>query len=556
MKKACSNVHCSETFEWSEEDNRLFAKFDIDLEPTMCPVCRHRQRAVFKSSIVFHKRCSDLSGKSLISIFPEDAAFPVYSMQEWWGDSWDALSFGRQRDSSKTLFEQIADLSFEVPRQSCFSTKTENSEFNAACSDAKNIYYSMTVHRSEDVYYSEHITAYNNMICDGLRCFRSQYLYECINCSNCYQCTWCINCTNSRDCNFCIDCAGCSNCLFCSNLRHKQYYVFNKAVSKSEYERILQQTIDGSYATLQHNLNNFAQVKSNALYKHLNNTQAENCVGDGLLNCSSSYLCFNCRNAVGCRYCISLTPSERSVNFMDVSSAGIGELVYNCSSVGGGNYYLRMCSNCRESSSLTYCIDCFSCKDCLASIGLRNKQYCILNKQYSKNEYERISREIILQMKQQGVFGKFFPQSMSPFAYNNSFAQEIYPLTKEQAQNLGFKWDSSREINDKAQIEQSNMPDSILEVDENCLKTEIICKESGRIFRITAQELRFYKLLNLPLPRLHPDLRIRKRREAVNSYRLWQRSCSICSNTIQSSFSPEDKRQVCCEGCYMANVVS
>lgn len=51
------------------------------------------------------------------------------------------------------------------------------------------------------------------------------------------------------------------------------------------------------------------------------------------------------------------------------------------------------CYNCRNSqdikncSDCAYCYDCIGCKNCLGCVGLRQKEFCIFNQQYSKEDY-------------------------------------------------------------------------------------------------------------------------------------------------------------------------
>ena len=63
---------------------------------------------------------------------------------------------------------------------------------------------------------------------------------------------------------------------------------------------------------------------------------------------------------------------------------------------------------------------------------MRNNSYCILNKQYTKEEYEALVSKIIEQMNtmpyvdKNGVtykYGEFFPIELSPFGYNETVAQ-------------------------------------------------------------------------------------------------------------------------------------
>ena len=68
-----------------------------------------------------------------------------------------------------------------------------------------------------------------------------------------------------------------------------------------------------------------------------------------------------------------------------------------------------------------------------------NSQYCILNKQYTKEEYEELLPKIIEHMKSTDEWGKFFPTEDSPFAYNETVASEFYPITKDEVLKNNWK---------------------------------------------------------------------------------------------------------------------
>ncbi|MDP2670455.1 MAG: hypothetical protein Q8O99_06090 [bacterium] len=46
-----------------------------------------------------------------------------------------------------------------------------------------------------------------------------------------------------------------------------------------------------------------------------------------------------------------------------------------------------------------YCFYCRDCTNCFGCMGLRNKQYCVFNNQYTKQEYERLVPKLIKQME-------------------------------------------------------------------------------------------------------------------------------------------------------------
>ena len=80
--------------------------------------------------------------------------------------------------------------------------------------------------------------------------------------------------------------------------------------------------------------------------------------------------------------------------------------------------HLYCCIFVGMSSNCYYCMNLDTCSFCLGCIGLKNKSYCILNKQYTKEErYEKVD-EIFSQMERDGSLGEFFPATMNPFYFN------------------------------------------------------------------------------------------------------------------------------------------
>ena len=574
----CSNLWCSNTFAFNEEDRALLQKFDVP-ESTECADCRHQRRAMFASMLTLHKRTSDMSGKSIISIHPADAPYPVYSIEEWWSDAWDGEQYEREWDPCRPFFEQFKELFDRVPKMANFNEKAENCDYCNGAGSAKNCYYCNRAYRSEEIYYGEAITGYNQFLCDCLRCQKSNNLYECIQCLGCSYSSFLWRCRETRDSHFCTDCNGCHHCLFCYNLRNQEYCIANQKVSKEEYEKVLASTINGSHKAQKKAQEKWLQTHQKMIWVDRLMMNSENCRGDALMNSSESFECYNAANLQQCRYCVDMSPSEPCVSNMDITRGGIAELSYNCTSMGGGNYFMRMCVKCRGSSNLTYCNDCYYCKDCFGCTGLRSKQYCILNKQYNQEEYEELTGKIIERMRETPFsgpgsgpgpeeisdpnsdpnptmeWGSFFPPHLSPYPYNGSMAQEIYPMTKEEVLARGWKWsDESMPVHAEKEIPAEKLPDNLSDIPDDILNWAIICQQTGRPFKIIEPELQFYRTFQIPIPREHPDVRMRRRHMMLNPYRLFTRACENCGKEMETSFSPERKERVWCEACYLQNM--
>ena len=103
-------------------------------------------------------------------------------------------------------------------------------------------------------------------------------------------------------------------------------------------------------------------------------------------------------------------------------------------------YNCHFCLYVFHSRDLWYCEQCFTCNNCFGCVGLRNKNYCIFNKQYTPETYFPAMKKIIQYMQKTGEWGQYFPIWLSPFAYNESVAQDYYPLSEEAALKEGYPW--------------------------------------------------------------------------------------------------------------------
>lgn len=65
---------------------------------------------------------------------------------------------------------------------------------------------------------------------------------------------------------------------------------------------------------------------------------------------------------------------------------------------------------------------------------MKKAHHCIFNTSYSVQEYEKLCGKIIDHMKSTGEWGEHFPAELSPFGYDETVAQEYFPITAEIAQ--------------------------------------------------------------------------------------------------------------------------
>jgi hypothetical protein len=188
-------------------------------------------------------------------------------------------------------------------------------------------------------------------------------------------------------------------------------------------------------------------------------------------------------------------------------------------------------------------------------VGLKKKKYCILNKQYSKEEYEELKNKIISEMKARGEYGKFLPYSMSagPFNFSSSFL--YFPETKkEDISKLGGYWEDIDESNIEG-MSTSELPDDIKEAPDTIISQALICPETGWRFNIAQNELSFYRENSIPLPRYHFDVRTKNSLKYLTVLWPYPYTCFYCKKDIQAYYLPEwNYQKIACEECYKQNI--
>ena len=198
MDKTCKQ--CEINFSLDQRDLDFYKKIAIPL-PTLCPDCRVKRRMVFRNDRVFYNRKCDLSGKQFISTYNPNSSYKIYHPDEWYGDKWDPMNYGRDFDFSRSFFEQFDELMHAVPRLGIDIVNCENSYYCNFCGDDKNCYLDIAGEANEDCYFNLFVKSSKNVV-DCTFVYNSTLCYECINCYDCYNVQHSTYCENSSDCLF------------------------------------------------------------------------------------------------------------------------------------------------------------------------------------------------------------------------------------------------------------------------------------------------------------------------------------------------------------------
>lgn len=547
INKTCE--HCGKDFSITEEELNLYKKVGIEL-PTLCFFCRVKLHLSFWMFGKFRKGVSDLSGESLITVLPEKNRYPIYTLTEWYSDKWDAMDYGMDYDPNVLFFKQLQDLQEKVPHPHQNGAKNTGCDWCDDVWNSKNCYLSRSMEECEDLFYSYRNLWVKNSI-DMTICFHCEKCFSCEECHNSFRLFYSRHSRDCIDSYFLYDCRNCQNCFMCWNLRNKSFCIENVQYSKEEYEKKLKSFHLSSYQSVQSLKEHFKEITQTEVV-HRQNFNFKNFDSDG------DYLqdCKNCHN------CNTINESEDSWNCIrgmrhksdiDANGCWYAELLGNCN--GCVNGYALKYSNWSSSRYSEYLDLCLECEYCFGCVGLKKKKYCILNKQYTKEEYEKQKSKIITDMRKREEYGKFLPYSMSAGPFNFSTSILYFPDTKkEDVVKHGAYWEEIKE-NHVEGMPTSELPDDIKDVEDSIITKALICPETGWRFNVAKNELIFYKENNIPLPRYHFDVRTRNSLRYLTVMQSYPYNCFYCKKDIDAYYLPEwGYQKIACEGCYKQNI--
>ena len=481
---------------------------------------------------LYFRKCKK-TWEKIISIFSEDKKLEVYNLKTWWGDSWSP-NF-QEYDFNDNFNNQFEKLLYSTPIPSLFANFKEdvNSDYTNFAWFDKNCYMIFHADFNEDCAYATWLKNSKNCF-DSLNVFDCENTYQCINCIKSYWLKYSQDCNNCSESYFLKDCIGCNNCFSCVWLQNKSYCIFNEQKTKEEYLEFIKNINTSNNSELQKLIQDFSEYKKWKVNKAFHWLENENCFWDHIFNSKNVINCFDVHWGRDMKYC------ERIYNWPNEDCYDVDQFwanikrIYETSVIWVDSESVMSAIISYNTVNIYYSIFTFNCKDCFWCVWLKNKQYCILNKQYTKEEYEELVPKIIEHMKQTWEWWEFFPSSISPFGYNETVANEYYLVSKEEAISKWFNWSDYEKPLPKVDkiIPASKLPENISDIPDDILNWAIECEVTKKPFRIISQELEFYRKHNLPIPRKHLDQRHKERMELRNPRKLFDRKCDKCKKKI------------------------
>jgi hypothetical protein len=486
---------------------------------------------------------------------------------------------GMDYDFNKPFFEQFRSLQIRVPKPNLHQTNFVQSEYSNFGIDFKNCYLLFGGRNNERVYFGNQVLESRDSmdICFSENMEFSYEVFECQRSNHLYFSHHSQDCLESS---YLIDCKNCTSCFGCVGLRNKQYCIWNEQYTKEQYKEFINSEGMGSYASHLKFKQKLHELELAYIHRYARIFKSIDSDGDDLYESRNTHMAFTSNEAQDSKYLYFVRSKVQDCYDSCFQVSNI-EKVYEVGHGFGGSdvaFGMRNLFN----QNARYNEECHNCSNIFGCEGLRKKNYCILNKQYTKEEYEDLVPKIIKHMKDMPyidgkgntyAYGEFFPADFSPFAYNESIAQEYFPLSKDQALSCGYIWKDVDARNYKVALQSVDIPDNIQNATDDLIDQVISCAHGGvctdqctEVFKILKEELAFYREKNLPLPRLCPNCRHYQRLSQRNPLKLWSRVCMCdkknhehgdvaCEVGFNTIYAPDRPEIVYCEKCYQQEVV-
>ena len=572
--RTCRN--CKGEFIVEPNDFGFYEKMKVP-PPTFCPDCRRQRRWAWRNNMSLYNRTCELCGNGVVSIYHPDSGLTIYCNKCWWSDRWDPKNHGMDYDFSKPFFAQYIELVKKVPHMAIVNDNgiaSLNCEYTHDWWFSKNCYMSFSGWHVENIMYSFYILTGKDMVdCMNIRS-ASNWMYECVHCPNAYQLKYAELGVAGINSAFIYDCWDCSDCFMCTGLRGKKYCFKNEQYTKEEYEKILENYRLDTYSGVEKAKKEFEKLLVKYPRRCSINFKSVNTTGELTTFSKNSKNCFVVKNAENVRYSdYSGSPGDPIKDSSDLTMTGGSSENYECvtSDHSQLNFFAIFSV---KSQDIRYCQHCHNCKHCFGCVGMRDVNYCIFNKQYTKEEYDKLVTKIILQMNnipykdKRGIeykYGEFYPIEFSYFGYNESCAMEQFSLTKEEALKEGYSWqDNTQRTAGKETLRPEEIPESIYDVDDSILDQILFCINCQRNYKIVQNELNFYRKMKVPIPRRCFYCRHANRIKNKNPFKLWHRTCMCdkenhehkgkCPIEFETSYAPDRPEIVYCEKCYQAEI--
>lgn len=447
---------------------------------------------------------------NVISKYPVSGRVKVVSLKEYNEQRDWFCTYGKDFILGKDFFTQFQELYSVVPTSNVLHIwNNENCEYCETAVHTKDAYLSSIITQwTEKAFYSDVVREWcRNVFNSCYVQYSSENIYCCLGIETSYNIFYSRFIKNSNNIWFSANLIWCSECIFCNWLENKKFCIDNKQLDEQEYFKQKKEILAKKSEFL-----SWYKKLINIKWINYNST---NVVGNFIVeseNVENAFVVMKMKDArnVVLTWCIETT-NEIYDAFLWWNIKNYIVWVDNC---GWWSEHIYLSSHIWFSSNIYYSIGMDSCSFCFWCVGLKNKHYCILNKQYSKEEWYIKVDEIFQNMEGNLTLWAFFPPRINPFYFNDTFWALLSNSTLKD--DIIKEWYLWRDESIKTDI--SNLVDTIktgeLEKFQSfdkdwkwVISNEIIAKniidKDLNIYKIIPEELSFLQKYSLPIPDIH-----------------------------------------------------
>lgn len=447
--------------------------------------------------------------KGLISIYPPNTwRVQIIDRELFEKERHNITKYGKEYDFSLGFFENFQNLFISIPLPNLLHVwNNENCDYVDTAVNSKDSYLSFVVAWDcSNVQYSFMVRENSTDVLNSAYVIiNNASVFQSLSVINSFQIFFSRYISNSNNIWFSSNLVWCSECIFCYDMENISYAIKNTVFEKTEYFRqkqIILQEKD-KYQLYFDSVSKIGAIQA-----------SKNCTWSSILasdNLANAYFVNNLVVWNNIMFAWSLADGG---NCYDIFMAGKWtKHCYWVVNFGGNPEHIYCSLGIGFSFYMFYCMFCDNCSFCFGCIGLINKQYCVFNIQYSKEQWNELVEKIFSSIEKAGLLGEYFPATMNPFYFNDTFAFLFGDFEKELMKQQWFLWrDDIMKTDIPIDVEIVSFSDlekyEFLNIEgkyyiDPIILTKTIQDTSGNFFKVTRMEYDFLVKYELPLPREH-----------------------------------------------------
>jgi hypothetical protein len=546
-----------EKWKMDKEEISWYRKFKVP-PPDLSPISRRRMLWGFNVGVSIWWNKHAVTGKPLLSFVHPDNKIKVVPDKEWHAQDWGE-KFQGQVDMSKPFFPQLRELvqDIPIPAQRIFG-EVKNT-VGASLISAEDSF--MVFGGIQDVKHSAYgyILKNDEFVFDSCYAHHSSDSCALNNCDRMFNCIYSFQCVDCMSSAFLFDCRNCEFCFGSSNLRNKKYIFFNQQLSSQEYEQKMSEVDLSCSDKFEQYKKRFLEfVGSEAIWPDSFNIDSQDSRGEYLNKCLRCNDCYLLEDSIGCYHTqLGHTKVEESAF---CSGIVLSSDCYYSTGVHSSQQ-AKICSIVSGCQNVEYCYNCIDCEYCFGCVGLKKQRYCILNKQYSEEEYWSVLDDLKCQMFESGEYGQYLPADFSPggiefttslyLDWSDEELERLGAVVMDPAKGTVLTGEGGGQTHDMKSVDE--IPKCLKDATkEQIVNKAFLDKEIDRPFSIRENEFDFYKKHDLALPRRHYISRVKEVARLTNSLTSTEKQCSHCDGAIQVADNLTfSNRKVYCHDCYL-----